>query len=351
MGVAQGERSVFQIVLHGAADQLDDGAAALPQGRGHAVAGGVPGAHDDHVPPLRRGDRRVLAELLALHGGLQELRAVVNPGNALRLQAQGPGALRAAAEDHRVIVPQQPPGHRRVRRVHAGDEADPLVGHQAEPAVHHVLGQLHVGDAVGQKAAAALLPLHHRDGVAPAVQLVRRRQARRAGAHDADLLPGPLGRAAALHRPGGEGVLNDAELVVPDGDGVPVQPADAGPLAGGGADPARELREIVGLQQAAQGVEGVPRPDHVVPLGNQIVEGTAEGPSLPLHARLAVGDAAVHAPPPLLPPEGLRQGDVKGLPVPDPLLRGPAGGLLPRIVQKSCCLSHVAQPPQPLVTE
>ena len=346
MGVVLGEDAVFQVVRLRAAHQLDHGPAPLPQGRRHAVSGGVAGAHDNHVPALRReGGGGRLAELAALHGGFQKLRSVANAGNALRFQAQGPGALRAAAENHRVIVPQQPPGHRRVRRVHAVDKADALVRHQIHPPLNDVLGQLHIRDAVGQKSAAALLPLHHRDGMAPVVQLVRRRQARRAGTHHADLLSGPLGRAAALDRLGGKGVLDDAELVVPDGDGIAVHPADTGPLAGSGTDPSGELREIVGLQQTAQGVEGVLRPNHVVPLGNQVVKGTAEGPSFPLHSRLAVGHAAVHAPAPLLPPDRGPQGDAEGLPVPDPFLRRAAGGLLPVILQKSSCFSHIGGPP------
>ena len=48
--------------------------------------------------------------------------------------------------------------------------------------------------------------------------------------------------------------------------------------------------------------------DHVVPLGDQIVERAAEGAPLVDHARLAEGDAAVHAAAALLLPGGLGQG-------------------------------------------
>ena len=177
------------------------------------------------------------------------------------------------------------------------------------------------------------------------VELVCGGQPRRAGAYHSHLLPGPLGWAAAFHSLLGVGILNDAQFIVPYGHAVAVHAADTGLLAGRGAHPARELREIVGLQQTAQGVEGVIRPNHVVPLGNQVVKGTAEGPSFPLHSRLAVGHAAVHAPAPLLPPDRGPQGDAEGLPVPDPFLRRAAGGLLPVILQKSSCFSHIGGPP------
>ena len=172
-----------------------------------------------------------------------------------------------------------------------------------------------------------LFLFHHGDGVAPAVELVGGGQARRAGAHHADLFAGPLGRTAALHVAAGEGVLNDAQLVVPDGDGAAVDAADAGLLAGGGTDPAGELREVVGFQQAAQGVGAVAAHDHVVPLGDEVVERTAKGLALVDHAGLAEGDAAVHAAAALLGPHGVGEGNVEFLPVADPL-GGGAGGVV-----------------------
>ncbi len=179
------------------------------------------------------------------------------------------------------------------------------------------------------------------------IQLVRRRQARRAGTHHRHLLSRPLRRTAAPHRPGGKGLLYDAQLVVPDGHGIAVHSADARLLAGRRADPPGELREIIGFQQAAQGMRGVPRMDHVVPLGNQIMQGTAKVPPLPPDAGLAEWDAAVHTPPSLFPAGIRRQGDAEGLPVPDPLQRR-AVRLPPVIFQKSSDLSHIVTPPYPL---
>ena len=190
-----------------------------------------------------------------------------------------------------------------------------------------------------------LRPLDDGDHVAPAVQLVRCRQARRARAYHADLLPRPLGRPAWAELPGAKGRFDDAQLIVPDRNGVPIDAADAGVFAGGGAHAAGELRKAVGLQQPAEGVAPVAGEDHVVPLGDQVVQGTAKGLSLIYHPRLAEGDAAVHAPGALLAPDLLRQGKVELLPVPDPLRRGPAAILPAGIFQKAGGFSHVVQPP------
>ena len=239
----------------------------------------------------------------------------------------------------------QPLRHCRVGGVQPHDEADALVNHQINAPLDHILGQLHIGNAVSQQPSGPLLPLDDGDGVAPVVELVRGGQPRRAGAHHGHLLPGPLGRAAALHSPLGVGVLNDAQLVVPDGDALAVQAADAGPLAGGGTHPARGLREIVGFQQAAEGVAGVSGVDHIVPLRDQVVQRTAEDAPLPVNAGLAVGYAAVHAPSSLLPPDLLRQRKAERLPVPHPLLRRTVRDFPPDIFQKTCDLSHNALTP------
>ena len=105
VGVVHGELTVLQVVALRAAHQLGHRGAALPQRGGHAVAGGVAGADDDHIPALRRGNGGRQAELVALHGGLQVFRAEVHAGNALGVQPQGPGLARAAAEDDGVVFP------------------------------------------------------------------------------------------------------------------------------------------------------------------------------------------------------------------------------------------------------
>ena len=79
--------------------------------------------------------------------------------------------------------------------------------------------------------------------MAPVVQLVRHRQPGRAGADDGHLFPSPqLGRRR-LHQAVVVGVFDQGQLVLPDGNRIPVGTADAGRLAEPGTDPPGELRE------------------------------------------------------------------------------------------------------------
>ena len=173
MGVVQGQLPLLvEIIRPGPPDQLGHGAAALPQGGGHAVAGGVAGADDHHVQSRGGGDGSLLlAELGPLHGRFQIFRAVAHAADTGRVEAQGAGDTGAAAQQNRVILLQQPPGGLGFRGIHAADKADALVGHQIDPPLNHGFGQLHVGDAVGQKSAGMLRTLHHGDGVSPVIEL------------------------------------------------------------------------------------------------------------------------------------------------------------------------------------
>src|SRR5699024_8413579 len=81
-------------------------------------------------------------------------------------------------------------------------------------------------------------------------------------------------------------------------------------------------------------------PGHIVPLGDQVVEGAAVDLPLQRHARLTEGYAAVHAPAALLLPLLLGEGKVEFVKVADALPRRP-GGILPAgIVHKSSGFSH-----------
>ena len=75
------------------------------------------------------------------------------------------------------------------------------------------------------------------------------------------------------------------------------------------------------------------------------MEGTAEGGALPQDARLTEGDAAVHAPGPLLLPGSLGNGEVELLPVLHPLRCLPQGGVTADILYKSSSFTHLVCPP------
>ena len=334
-----------QVVLPWPADQLGDAGAALPQRGGHTVAGGVAGPHDHHMPPLRRGDGGGQPEGLPLYGGPEIFRAVVYAGDAIGIHPQRPGRSRATAEEDRVILGQQPPGGSGNCGVHTGDEADALVDHQLDPPLHHRFRELHIGDAVGQQSSGVGVPFHHGDGVPPVVELIRRRKAGRTGPHHRNFFTGILGRSVPPYRLPGKGLLNNSQLIFPDGHRVAVYAADTGSLAGGRTDPAGKFRKVVGFQQPLQGVGGISGVDHVVPLRNQVVERTAEGSALVEEARLAEGHAAVHASPSLLTALPVGEGEMKLLPVLYPLQRRAAAGVPAGIFQKSRRFSHFSRPP------
>ena len=69
-------------------------------------------------------------------------------------------------------------------------EGDPFRLHQVDAALDDALVELHVGDAVHQKAADAVVALEHRDPVASPVEPVSGSQTGGAGADDGDLLAG-----------------------------------------------------------------------------------------------------------------------------------------------------------------
>ena len=75
-----------------------------------------------------------------------------------------------------------------------------------------------------------------------------------------------------------------------DGDGGLVDAQDAGAFAGGGADAAGELGEVVGFPEADDGLFPQAAVDEVVPLGDEVVDG-----ALASFVGVAEGDAAVHA--------------------------------------------------------
>src|SRR5581483_7535288 len=142
---------------------------------------------------------------------------------------------------------------------------------------------------------------------------------RGAGAHDGDLPARPLRGRLGDDPAHLEALVDDRALEVLDGDRRLVDAEDAGALAGRGADPARELRKVVGLVQALERVLPLVAVDQVVPLGDQVVDGAARGHAGHQGARVAERDPAVHAARALGAELPLLHVEVELLPVRDPL--------------------------------
>lgn len=173
--------------------------------------------------------------------------------------------------------------------IRIGHKLNPLLSQQIDTSVDRILLELHIGNAVHEQPPDSVGTLKDRHLVPHLIQLIRGRQPRRTGANHGHCHAGPFLGNAGHDEPLVPSVVHDGILDVLNGDGSIHQSGDAAPLTRSRADPARELREVVRLVQPLDGVGPLPVVDEVVPLGNEIVHGTAR-------VRLAEGGAAVHAP-------------------------------------------------------
>ena len=144
------------------------------------------------------------------------------------------------------------------------------------------------------------------------------------GADDGDLFAGAdFGRLG--HDPAFvPAVVDDGAFDVLDGDGRGVDAEHARAFAGGGADAAGEVGEIIGFVQAFEGFVPEAAIDQVVPFGDEVVDGAAGGHAAEQGAGVAEGNAAIHAAGALLAQLGFVQVQVEFVPVAD-ALRGPSG--------------------------
>ncbi len=180
-----------------------------------------------------------------------------------------------------------------------------------------LLVELHVGDAIHEQTAGAVGALEHGDVMASLVQLRGSRQSRRAGTDDGDGFAGAL-----LGRFGGDpavfpAAINDGDLDVLDRDGGIVQAEHTGTFAWRRADATGELGKIIRLMQAFKRFLPQTAINEVVPFGNEIVDGAAAGHAADKLAGVAEGNATIHAACALLLEVGLRQVEMKLLPVRD----------------------------------
>ena len=275
--------------------EIDQAAAAVAKRGADAVGAGVAAADHDHVLVFRR-DVSAVGEIgVEQAAGVpsqkihREMHAFeIAPGDRQIARNGGPGG-----QQHGVEFPGQAAhidgtaaavAHRRVDA-----EFHALLAHQVQAAIDDFhLVELHIGYAVGQKAADAVGTLVNDSDVAGPIQLLRRGQPGGAGADHGDATPGArrrrLGNDPALLKP----PIGDGHLDILDGYRRVGNSQHAGPFAGRRAYPAGEFGEIIGLVQAVQRFAPLVTVDQIVPLGNQIVNGAAV-------VRLAERHPAIHA--------------------------------------------------------
>ena len=301
-----------------------------------AVGAGVAAAEDDHV--LARGVDLVLHGL-PRHHAVGRHEVVHGEVDAVELAARDRQVTRdgGAGGDHDGVVPaaQLLPGHVGADG-DAGAEAGAFGLHLLQPAVHLLFFHLEVGDAVAQEPADLVVALVHGHGVAHAGQLLGDGEPGGAGTDDGDRLAGQAGRRQRVDPAVVEGLVDDGHLDLLDGHGGLVDAQHAGRLAGGRAQPAGELGEVVGGVQPLNRFLALVPPDEVVPLRNEVAQRAA---------LVAERDAAVHAAAGLALQDTLFLGLVDLLPVHDADRNGTARlGFTLTYFQKSAWISHRSPP-------
>ena len=242
-----------------------------------------------------------------------------------------PGLRSAAAEQHPVKFLQQlfsvfVPSH-----IRSGDKGDPLLLQKADPAVQNRFIQLHIGDAVPQKAADAVASLKYGHLVAPAVQLHGRRQAGGAASHHRYLFSGPHLWRFRFQKSVFPGVFDHCPLVFFGGYRISVEAAGAGRLAESRADPGSKFRKTVGFGQPPVSLLPVSQIHQIVPFRAEILQGAAAGHTGDHAPGLAEGNAAGHAAGSLLSLFVQGERRMKFLKIFDPLQGRPAKAVLPLI--------------------
>ena len=220
----------------------------------------------------------------------------------------------------------------------AGDEFNALGGHEVNAPLHHVLPELHVWNAVGQKPTHSVRALVNHHLVPNAIELRRSGEARGARAHHGYALPGAPGGDLRRHPPLFEAPLNNCVFDVLDRHRRIGDPKHAGPFAGRRANPSRKLGEIVGLQKPIEGIAPAALVYQIIPFGDQVIDRATVG------LGLAERHATIHAASPLRSQSPLIPRGEDFFVVEHAYLGGAIGCRLPRKLLKACGLTHGRAP-------
>ena len=316
-------------------------AGSLPESRTVAVRARIPAAQYDHSLALG-GDGLTRNLPVSGHPPVLLRQVIHGQVDAVQLPARygkvsglgGPARQNQGVEVASQIL------HRHVESdVGPGLEEDTLFPQQIEAAPHHPLLQLEIGNSIGQQPPDAVGSFEHGDPVAHLVQLVRAGQAGRTRTHHGHLFPGPNGGRRRLDPAFTEGMLDDADFDLLDGDRFIVDSQHTGLFAGRRTDPAGKLGEVVGLVQYLDGFLPAVSIDQVVPVRNDVAQRTTG---------VAEGNAAIHAAGPLTLHQGVGRIPVHLKPVLEALLDGATGGHLSADFHESRHFSHGFSASEPL---
>ena len=162
--------------------------------------------------------------------------------------------------------------------------------HLLQAPINNALLHLELRNAVAQQATDAVGLFVNRDPMPGAIQLLRRRQSRRAGADDSDFLPRAHFWRLRANESFREASIHNALFNLLDGHGRRVDAEHASRFARRGTNASSKFGKIVCRMKLAHRFLPAPVIDEIIPVGNQIVDRAAG---------MAERDAAIHAARPL----------------------------------------------------
>src|SRR5438046_1197403 len=195
--------------------------------------------------------------------------------------------------------------------------------------------RLAVRNAGAEEPAAPVVALEEGREVTRPRELLGAGHACRTGADDRHRLPGSSRGDLGRHPAVAPGVIDDVLLDVLDRDRVVVDVEDARLLAGGGADAAGELREVVRRMQPGDRLPPAAPVHEVVPVGDDVAERAA---------LVAEGDAAIHATRALAPQHLVGRALLELAPVLEALGDGLLVNLLALVLEEAGYLTHAPCP-------
>mmetsp|Transcript_12007 Transcript_12007/g.27727 ORF Transcript_12007/g.27727 Transcript_12007/m.27727 type:complete len:627 (+) Transcript_12007:1625-3505(+) len=304
--VTSGRRLVKQLEVHKTL-------AAMPDGCGGTVCACVAASDDHHSLSTDIDEAAVILELpvlVALVRGTEgnrvghELRVLAEQGLLLLAQElhgkvdvleistrdrKISGFCRTHSKKNRIELALQLISSDVLSNLNVADEVDSFRLHNLQPPLHNSLVQLHVGNSKHEESSRLGVPLEHSDLVAHLVQLVRSRQTRWTRSDDGNSESSSILGDPGLDPSFLETAVDDGILNVLDRHWRSDQSGDTGALAGSWANPASELREVVGGQEAVKSGLPLLLEDKLVPFRHQVVDWAAR-------MSLTEGGSAVHAP-------------------------------------------------------
>ncbi|MDB6037482.1 MAG: hypothetical protein JWM99_1323, partial [Verrucomicrobiales bacterium] len=215
--------------------------------------------------------------------------------------------------------------------------------HDIDSSQHELLVEFHVGNAVGQQTTDSVRALENRNDMAGAIELGGGAEPGRAGADHGDFFAGAnfgdfRDDPAFLKAP-----VDDGALDIFNGDRRGIDAQNAGAFAGGRANAAGEIGEVIRLVQPIKGLMPEAAIDEIVPFRNEVINRTARSHSTQEGAGMTERNAAVHAARPLFPKLCLIEVEVEFVPVLNALKRWTIQRQLPKIFDKSSWFAHLFQ--------